>query len=77
MLKTTATRLTGVVEWFNDAKGFGFIKRDGAEEAVIFIHFSQIVMDGHKTLYSGDRVAFDLVNGPKGPAAHRITRLHE
>lgn len=46
----------GTVEWFNDAKGFGMIK---SEEQLIFVHYSQIQMDGFKTLTVGDRVSFD------------------
>jgi cold shock protein len=62
---------TGIVKWFNDAKGFGFITPDegGAD---VFIHFSAITMDGYKTLKQGSRVSFDLTEGPKGQHAQNI-----
>lgn len=61
----------GVVKWFNDAKGFGFISpSDGGEE--IFAHFSAIVMDGFKTLKEGQAVEFDVIQGPKGKQATGI-----
>ncbi len=62
---------TGLVKWFNDAKGFGFITPD-AGGSDVFIHFSAITMDGYKTLKQGSRVSFDLVEGPKGQHAHNI-----
>jgi cold shock protein len=62
---------TGLVKWFNDAKGFGFIAPDegGAD---VFIHFSAIAMEGYKTLKQGARVSFDLTEGPKGLHAQNI-----
>jgi cold shock protein len=62
---------TGLVKWFNDAKGFGFITPDegGAD---VFIHFSAIAMEGYKTLKQGARVSFDLTDGPKGQHAQNI-----
>jgi cold shock protein len=65
---------TGLVKWFNDAKGFGFISPDGGG-AEIFIHFSSITMDGYKTLKQGAKVSFDLVDGPKGLHAQNIQNL--
>ena len=62
---------TGTVKWFNNAKGYGFISPDGGGDDV-FAHFSAIEMDGYKTLKQGQKVAFDLVNGPKGPQATKI-----
>lgn len=62
---------TGLVKWFNDAKGFGFINPD-AGGADVFIHFSAIAMDGYKTLKQGSKVSFDLAEGPKGQHAHNI-----
>jgi CspA family cold shock protein len=62
---------TGTVKWFNDAKGFGFIEPDelGGD---VFAHFSAITMDGFKTLKEGERVEFELVEGPKGRLAKNI-----
>jgi len=56
---------TGVVKWFNNAKGYGFVTPDQGEQDV-FIHFSAIEMDGYKTLKEGQKVQFDLEEGPKG-----------
>jgi cold shock protein len=62
---------SGLVKWFNDAKGFGFITPDGGG-ADVFIHFSAIAMEGYKTLKQGARVSFDLTDGPKGQHAQNI-----
>lgn len=61
----------GVVKWFSDAKGIGFIQPDGGG-ADVFVHFSAIVMDGFKTVRPGQRVCFELMNGPKGVFAANI-----
>ncbi len=61
----------GKVKWFNNAKGFGFIREDGKEED-IFAHFSTITMDGYKTLKAGQEVEFELTEGPKGLHATNI-----
>ena len=61
----------GKVKWFNNAKGFGFIREDGKDED-IFAHFSTISMDGYKTLKAGKEVEFDLSQGPKGLHATNI-----
>lgn len=62
---------TGVVKWFNDAKGFGFITPyDGGAD--LFAHFSAIVSSGFKSLKDGQRVKFDIVDGPKGKQAANI-----
>src|SRR3546814_15671696 len=65
-------KLTGTVKWFNDAKGFGFITPDNGGED-LFAHFSSIQMNGFKTLKEGQKVAFDIAQGPKGKQAHNIT----
>ena len=62
---------TGIVKWFNDAKGFGFITPDeGGED--LFAHFSAINMDGFKTLKEGQRVSFEVTTGHKGKLAANI-----
>ncbi len=67
-------RTTGTVKWFNDAKGFGFITpADGSKDC--FVHHSAIVGQGFKTLAEGEKVEFDVVQGAKGPAAEKVTRL--
>lgn len=66
----------GIVKWFNDAKGFGFIEPEGGGEDV-FAHFSAIQMEGFRTLKQGSRVSYDLVQGPKGNLAHNIRTEEE
>lgn len=60
-------KIQGTVKWFNGAKGFGFIEREGGED--VFVHFNAIQGDGYKNLNEGDRVEFSVVQGQKGPAA--------
>jgi CspA family cold shock protein len=71
--KETDTMMTGTVKWFNDQKGFGFIKPDSGGND-IFVHHSGIVMNGFRTLAEGERVKFELEEGQKGPQAVRVTR---
>jgi cold shock protein len=61
----------GTVKWFSNEKGFGFIEREGGED--VFVHFSAITMDGYKTLTEGQRVEFEVVQGPKGLQAANVT----
>jgi len=63
---------TGTVKWFSDQKGFGFVAPEGGGEDV-FVHFSAIQMEGHKILYEGDRVEYEVAEGPKGPKATAVT----
>ncbi len=60
----------GIVKWFNNAKGYGFIQRSTGED--VFVHFSAIEMTGYRTLDNGIEVEFDLKQGPKGLQAENV-----
>jgi len=63
----------GTVKWFSDSKGFGFIEQaDGPD---VFVHFSAIQAEGVKTLSEGQRVSFEVTEGPKGPQAANVVPL--
>lgn len=68
-----AERIQGTVKWFNNAKGFGFIAREGGKD--VFVHFSAIAADGYKTLNEGDKVEFNIEDSPKGPQAANVVKL--
>lgn len=65
--------LEGTVKWFNESKGFGFLAQDNGND--VFVHYSAIQKQGFKTLQEGERVKFEIVDGPKGPAAANVQPL--
>ena len=64
-------RFVGTVKWFNATKGYGFIGRDGGED--VFVHFSAITMEGYRKLVEGQKVEFEIEQGPKGLQAANVT----
>jgi CspA family cold shock protein len=67
------SRLKGTVKWFNNAKGFGFIGRDGGPD--VFVHYTAITSEGYKSLQEGDQVEFEIIEGQKGPQASNVTKV--
>ena len=67
--------MIGKVKWFNANKGYGFINRGEGDD--IFVHYSQIVFDGYKTLQEGQQVEFELLETEQGPQAQRVIALAE
>ena len=66
-------RINGTVKWFNDAKGFGFISREGGPD--VFVHYSAVNSNGFKSLAEGDKVEFEIVEGQKGPQAANVMKV--
>jgi CspA family cold shock protein len=65
--------VTGTVKWFNDQKGYGFLAVEGGKD--VFVHQTAIQSQGFRTLAEGDRVEFQIVSGPKGPAAANVRKI--
>ncbi|MBI3872900.1 MAG: cold-shock protein [candidate division Zixibacteria bacterium] len=63
----------GTVKWFNASKGYGFISQEGGKD--VFVHHQAIQSEGFRTLSEGDRVQFEIVQGPKGPQAANVKKL--
>ena len=63
----------GIVKWFSDKKGFGFIEQEDGGD--IFVHFSAITASGFRTLSEGDRVTFDVEEGDRGPSAKNVNKI--
>jgi CspA family cold shock protein len=73
VIQEMSERVTGTVKWFNDAKGYGFIQREGGPD--VFVHFSAIQGNGFKSLAENDKVEFKLGQGPKGLQALEVTKI--
>lgn len=67
--------MQGTVKWFSTEKGYGFIERDDGDD--VFVHHSDIQGTGFKDLDEGEKVEFDLVEGPKGPKAENVVRTNK
>ncbi len=67
---------TGSVKWFNDSKGYGFIQAEN-DSRDVFVHYTAIQGEGFKTLAEGQKVAFELIDGPKGPQASNVSKMQE
>lgn len=65
----------GIVKWFNDKKGYGFIKQEDGRD--IFVHFSSVNMQGFKTLAEGDEVSFDVEESDRGPVAKNVVKSRQ
>ncbi len=63
----------GIVKWFNNKKGFGFIQQEEGPD--LFVHYSSIVSEGFKTLNEGDRVSFDVQESDRGPKAINVNKI--
>jgi cold shock protein len=65
-------RLKGTVKWFNNAKGYGFIGREDGPD--VFVHYSAVTAEGYKSLQEGDKVEFEITQGPKGQQAANVMK---
>jgi CspA family cold shock protein len=65
--------MEGTVKWFNNSRGYGFVGRENGPD--VFVHYSGIAGDGYRTLQEGDRVTFEIVQGPKGPQAATVVKV--
>lgn len=65
-------RFSGIVKWFNNERGFGFIIKDGDEDTEYFVHYTSVIMDGYKTLKTGQEVSFELKDTDKGIQAFNV-----
>ena len=63
----------GVVRWFNNAKGYGFLGRESGPD--VFVHYSSIQADGYRSLKEGEPVEYDVIQGDKGPQADQVSRV--
>jgi CspA family cold shock protein len=72
-LKEDLVLATGIVKWFSDKKGFGFIENDDGGD--VFVHFSEIQKEGFKSLMEGDRVSYEVEKGERGPKATDVNEL--
>ena len=66
-------RVVGTVKWFNASKGYGFLEREGGPD--VFVHYTAIQSDGYRSLQEGQKVEFDIEQGPKGLQAARVTLI--
>ena len=64
---------TGTIKWFNSKKGFGFIEQESGDD--VFVHFSEIAMDGFKTLSEGEQVEFEIVENDRGLSAKKVLKV--
>jgi CspA family cold shock protein len=71
--KTMSERITGTVKWFDAGKGYGFVSREGDSD--VFVHQSAIQTEGYRTLAEGQRVEFEVEQGPKGAKASNVVAL--